>query len=186
MAENAAIARPYAQAVFELAKEGGQLGIWSDALHAAASVVSEEHVARLIQEPGIDTDKLIDVIAVAAAAVAAKAGFGNLDKLEELRWQCCGGCASAGVNSAARFKNLLKLLAENGRLQALPDIASAYDSLKAETENRVEVTLVAASPVDDAQQSKIVDALKRRFGRDVSLNFELDESLDWRCQPAGR
>jgi F-type H+-transporting ATPase subunit delta len=62
-------------------------------------------------------------------------------------------------------------------LHALPDIASSYDALKAEVENRVEVTLTAASPVDDAQQAKIVEALKKRFGRDVSLSVELDESL---------
>ena len=56
-------------------------------------------------------------------------------------------------------------------------VSTAFDALKAETENRVEVTLIAASPVDDATQSRIVDSLKQRFGRDVSLTFELDESL---------
>ena len=44
-------------------------------------------------------------------------------------------------------------------------------------ENRVEVTLTAARPVDDAQQAKIIAALKQRFNRDVSLTVELDESL---------
>ena len=81
------------------------------------------------------------------------------------------------IHLLKKLTNLIKLLAENGRLVALPDIASAYDSLKAEVENRVEVTLIAASPVDDAQQAKIVEALKKRFGRDVSLTFELDENL---------
>jgi F-type H+-transporting ATPase subunit delta len=76
-----------------------------------------------------------------------------------------------------KIMNLLKLLAENRRLPYLPDIANAYDSLKAEIENRIEVTLVAASAVDDAQQAKLVDALKRRFGRDVTLTFRLDENL---------
>ena len=69
------------------------------------------------------------------------------------------------------------MLSENSRLHALPDIASSYDSLKAEVENRVEVTLIAASQVDEAQQAKIIEALKKRFGRDVSLSVELDESL---------
>jgi len=44
-------------------------------------------------------------------------------------------------------------------------------------ENRVEVTLVSSTPVDSAQQEKIVAALKQRFGRDVSLTVELDENL---------
>jgi F-type H+-transporting ATPase subunit delta len=152
MAENAAIARPYAQAIFDLANDAGQLPAWSDALHAAGAVVGDEQVAELIGAPGTDSNQLIQLI----VAIAGK--------------------AASGVD-AAKLTNLIKLLAENGRLQALPDIASSYDSLKAEVENRVEVTLTAASPIDDAQQAKFVEALKKRFGRDVSLSVELDESL---------
>lgn len=152
MAENAAIARPYAQAIFDLANDAGQLPAWSDALHAAGAVVGDAQVAELIGAPGTDSNQLIQLI----VAIAGK--------------------AASGVD-AAKLTNLIKLLAENGRLQALPDIASSYDSLKAEVENRVEVTLTAASPIDDAQQAKFVEALKKRFGRDVSLSVELDESL---------
>jgi F-type H+-transporting ATPase subunit delta len=150
MAENAAIARPYARATFELAKEAGQLGEWSDALHAAGLVVDDPQVVALIGAPGVDSAQLVDLI----VDIAAKTGA---DK--------------------AKLTNLVKLLAENGRLAALPDIASSYDALKAEVENRVDVILTAASPVDDSQQAKIVEALKRRFGRDVSLTVVLDESL---------
>jgi F-type H+-transporting ATPase subunit delta len=149
---HAAIARPYAKAVFELANTAGQLDVWSDALHAAATVVSDERVSALIGAPGADHDKLSQLI----AEVAAK--------------------AATGVD-AGKLNNLVKLLAENARLRALPEIAAAYDALKAEVENRVEVTLTAACPVDGAQQAKIIEALKKRFNRDVSLNFELDESL---------
>jgi F-type H+-transporting ATPase subunit delta len=152
MAENSAIARPYAQAVFELANEAGQLDSWSDALHAAGAVVSDPQVIGLIGAPGTDSGKLIALI----CDVTAK--------------------AAAGID-AAKLNNLVRLLNENSRLPALPDIASAYDSLKAQAENRVEVTLTAASPVDDAQQATIIEALKKRFGRDVSLSFELDENL---------
>ena len=151
MADNAAIARPYSQAVFELANEASQLGEWSDVLHTSAAVVSDAGVAALIGAPRTDTAKLVDMI----ADIAGKAGSAD----------------------SAKVKNLLKLLAENRRLSALPEIASAYDSLKAEVENRVDVKLTAASPVDEAQQQRIVEALKKRFGRDVSLTFELDESL---------
>jgi len=152
VAENAAIARPYAQAIFELANNAGQLPAWSDALHAAGAVVSDEQVIGLIGAPGKDSKKLIQLIVDVAV-------------------QAAGGA------DQSKLTNLVKLLEENGRLHALPDIAIAYDALKADVENRVEVTLTAASPVDDAQQAKIVAALKKRFGRDVSLRFELDENL---------
>ena len=152
MADNIAIARPYAQAAFETANEAGQLDAWSDAIAAAAAVVTDDQVAGLIDAPGTDAAQLVDLISGVATQAASAA-------------------------PADKVGNLVRLLAENGRLQALPEIAVAFDALKAETENRVEVTLTAASPVDDATQARIVDALKQRFGRDVSLTFELDETL---------
>jgi len=152
MADNIAIARPYAQAAFDVANETGQLDTWSEAIAAAAAVVTDEQVAGLIDAPGTDAAQLVGLISGIAVQAAAGA-------------------------PADKVTNFVKLLAENGRLQALPEVSTAFDALKAETENRVEVTLIAASPVDDATQSRIVDSLKQRFGRDVSLTFELDESL---------
>lgn len=148
----AAIARPYSQAVFELASAAGQLGAWSDVLHAAAHVVNDPRVAALIDAPGADSNKLVDLI----VGIAAK--------------------AADGVDSG-KVSNLVKLLAENRRLYALPEIARAYDVRKTEVENRVAVTLTAASAVDPAQQASIIAALKKRFGRDVTLRVELDENL---------
>jgi len=154
MAENAAIAQPYAKAVFELANEAGQLAPWSDVLQAAGAAVSEAEVAALISAPGTDKDALVDVI----ADVAGKAGG-----------------LEAGKGS--QVNNLIRLLAENKRLLALPEIAVAYDALKANVENRIDVTLTAATEVDGAEQEKIAAALKQRFGRDVNLTFKLDETL---------
>jgi F-type H+-transporting ATPase subunit delta len=149
---NGAIARPYAQAIFEIANGTGQLPLWSDVLHAAAAAVADPQVAGLIGAPGTDSTKLADLIAGVAATVVSGA-------------------------DQAKLGNLIKLLAENRRLTVLPEIATAFDALKAEVENRVEVTLTAATPVGDEQRARIVDALKKRFGRDVSLTFALDESL---------
>lgn len=153
MADNAAIARPYAEAVFELARESNQLAEWSGWLHAAGLVVADDSVERLIGSPSADEQALIQMIADVANRAAPAAAPGD------------------------KAINLLRLLAENGRLMALGEIAEVFDALKAEVENRVDVTLTAASPVDESQQARIVEALKRRFGRDVSLKFELDESL---------
>ena len=153
MAENQGIARPYAEAAFELARDGGQLAGWSDALHAAAQVVANDDVARLIDAPGADLNAVVELIA-----------------------GICDQAVPSGIDSA-RFRNLLRLLSENGRLQVLSDIAVMFDELKTDVERRVNVVLTAASPVDEAQQQKITTALKQRFGREINLHFQLDESL---------
>ena len=153
MAENNSIARPYAEAVFQLAREAGQLAGWSDALHASAAAVADEDVARLIDSPKADTGKIADIV----ADVARQAAGGGVD--------------------STQLGNLLRLLAENRRLPALASIAAQFDRLKADVENSVDVVLTAATPVDPAQQAKITEALKKRFGREINLHFKLDEKL---------
>lgn len=153
MAENTGIARPYADAVFQLARESGQLVGWSEALHAAAAAVDDEDVARLIHSPKIDTAQVAGVV----AGIAREAADSPVD--------------------GAQVDNLLRLLAENGRLLLLGEIAELFDRLKADVENSVDVVLTAAAPVNGAQQAKIVEALEKRFGRDINLHFELDENL---------
>ena len=153
MAETIGIARPYADAVFQLAHEAGQLDGWSAALHAASLAVSDEALARLIDSPSVDPSAAVGII----AEVAGRAADGAIDTLQ--------------------LGNLVKLLAENGRLFVFADIAALFDKLKADVENSIDVVLTAAAPVDDAQQATIANALKLRFGRDVNLHFELDESL---------
>lgn len=153
MAEQTGIARPYAEAVFELARESGQLGGWSDALHAAAVAVADADVARLIDSPKIDTAQVAAVV----AGVAREAARGAVD--------------------SAQVDNLLRLLADNGRLTVLTEIAALFDKLKTDVENSIDVVLTAAAPVDGTQQARISEALKRRLGRDINLHFKLDENL---------
>ena len=154
MAENSAIARPYAQAVFELAGDAGQLSEWSNLLHAAAEVVADREIALRISRPGIDRPALVGIIF-------------------DVTVQAVGG----GIKNPDKFRNLLRLLADNGRLPVLGDIAQRFDKLKAEVQNRIDVVLTAANPVDEAQQARIADALKKRLGREVSMHFQLDETL---------
>lgn len=154
MAENRGIARPYADAAFELARDTNTLGLWSDWLHVAATVVSDASVAALIDTPHTDKKQLVALIG--------------------------GICRDAGPDGNADLKylsNLLRLLAENGRLPVLPEIAELFDKLKADVENSVDVILTAAVPVDEAQREKIIAALRRRFGREINLHFQLDENL---------
>ena len=62
MAEDRGIARPYAQALFELAQEANQLATWSDLVHTAATVVSDDDVVRLIDAPGTDSNSVVELI----------------------------------------------------------------------------------------------------------------------------
>ncbi|MDJ0928784.1 MAG: F0F1 ATP synthase subunit delta [Gammaproteobacteria bacterium] len=155
MAQIGAVARPYAQAVFELAQESGQLDGWSALLGSASQVIKNSDLRAVMRAPGADLGGVASLIA-----------------------ETCGKDPEAAVVAgSAQGSNFFRLLAENRRIEALPAIAEAFEHLKAEVENKVDVVLTAATQVDAGQQVRMTEALKQRFGRDVRLRFEQDENL---------
>lgn len=148
MAEITTIARPYAQAVFATAKEQGKLKDWSDMLQLAAAVASHPEVAVAVDSPRLD-----------------KAQRG------QLIIDICGDKLDAGG------KNLLRVLAENGRLSLLPEIAALYEAERAAAESRITAEVISATALSDTQKHAIASALKKRLGREVALKCQVDETL---------
>jgi F-type H+-transporting ATPase subunit delta len=154
MAESSTIARPYAKALFDLASAEGKLPAWSKALGAAAAVVADAAAKRALANPALDERQRAELISSVVAAIPG-----------------------AELLSTQAGKNLLKLLAENDRLPALPEIAAQFDALKAEAENKVNVTVTSATPVDDALAGQIKTALERKLKRAVELTLAVDAAL---------
>src|SRR5690606_18974684 len=154
MAEQGTIARPYAQAVFETASADGQLAAWSDLLKLAGTIVLAPEVQTFLTAPGAELDRLAVVVADLCRERLGASGT--------VPAPLQGGAASPATN-------LLRLLAANGRLGALPEIAARYDVLKAQAENVLDVVLSSAAPVSDEQQASIAKALQQRFGRQIRL-----------------
>jgi F-type H+-transporting ATPase subunit delta len=75
------------------------------------------------------------------------------------------------------FNQFLAVLAENGRLTLLPEMAALYAQLRAEAENVVKATITSATPLDAAELAKLHDALKKRFGREVEIETAVDPEL---------
>lgn len=148
MAEKATIARPYARAAFAHARDAGALAAWSALLDTAAAVVSDARVARLVGNPHVTAGELVGLISEIAGDAAGAAG-----------------------------RNFLGVLAGGRRLGLLPEIAAQYAALRADVENIVDVELLSAMEVAPEQRDRLVQALARRFGRDVRLHVNLDPSL---------
>ena len=155
MADNNTVARPYAQALFELAHENGQLGEWSDSLNTAGDLLASGQVAEYLSNPDLS----------------------NARRLEFLTGLFADARAEVLAGGDRRGLNFLKLLIDNGRIAVLPEIAEHFDALKARIENTVDVTVTAASPLSAEQQHQISTALKARLGREINLETELDDTL---------
>jgi len=148
MAELSTIARPYAEAAFEVAQASGKLKEWSGMLQAVALITRDADLKALIGNTSVDKGLLAELILdVAGKAVSEQGG------------------------------NLVKLLAENRRLAAVAEIAAQFETLRAEAEQTIEAEIVSATEVSKAQQKVIADKLKARLGREVSLKCTIDESL---------
>ncbi len=161
MSAQSNIARPYAQAVFELAQEQNNLAMWDDQLQLLALLASDDAVLGLMRNPRVNAAQLAEVIIDIGAAESAKGGVEEAGQFK--------------LNDG--IKNLVKLLAYNGRIGALNDIARAFTALRSDTEKTVSATMATAVPINDAQQQQFITALQSKLGRRVNLAFEVDEKL---------
>jgi F-type H+-transporting ATPase subunit delta len=74
-------------------------------------------------------------------------------------------------------QNLVKVLAENGRLAALPEVAELFTEFKAEYDKEIDVDIISAAELAQAQVATLVSALEKRFSRKIKLNCSVDETL---------
>ncbi len=148
MSDLTTAARPYARAVFEMAKDSDSLAKWSDSLGFMAAVASNEAVEKLLSSPKMAKQ--------AGADAFIKLCDNKLDDKE---------------------KNLVNMLAENNRLSLLPEMSIIYDELKADAEGSVEARVSTAKKLTKAEENAIATALKKRLGRDIKLKVSVDESL---------
>ncbi len=73
--------------------------------------------------------------------------------------------------------NLIRLLAKNRRLDALPAILdAAKDMIEAEGGN-MKAHVTAAVPLDDKTVASITDKLKKTTGKDVTVNVTVDPEI---------
>ena len=148
MAERQTLARPYAEAVFELAKGRDALTTWSAMLSFIATVAADENMQRLAGDPRVDRARFL-----------------------ELFLSVCG----QNINDEGA--NFARLLVEYRRLSLLPEIISQFEALRAEAEARVEATVTSAFTLEPEQLKTLREALKRKLGREVNLTAQVDKTL---------
>jgi len=148
MAEKSTIARPYAVAVFQTADAAGQLKQWSDMLQTVAMIAADADMQSIIGNTSVNKEQLAQLMLDVAGDVLTESG-----------------------------RNLVKLLAENRRLDVIAEITEQFETLKATAEKTVEAEIVSAREVSAEQQKMIAEKLKARLGREVSLKCRVDESL---------
>lgn len=155
MADNNTIARPYAQAIFEIAQGAGELAKWSESLAVAGQLLADRDLVEYLGNPAFSDERRLEFL----AGLFEKAGSSKL----------------AGGDS--KGTNFLKLLIENDRVAVFPEISTHFEAMKAKVENSVDAVVTSAVALSDVQLSQMADSLRKRLGRDVRITTELDETL---------
>lgn len=148
MAEPVTIARPYAEAVFKLAREHNALAKWSDALANLDAVVGDSRVQAIISDPNVSTQQLEGLVL---------------------------GVIGGGLEGVAR--NFVQVLVQNGRLELTPHIRGLYESLRREHEGVLEAKVISALPISDDQVKVLVAALEAKFKCRITATVEVDPQL---------
>ncbi len=155
MADNNTVARPYAQAIFEIAEDAGLLDNWSESLATAGQLLGDRGLVEYLGTPVFSDAQRLEFL----TGLFSKAGSTLL-----------GGGDVKGTN-------FLKLLLENGRVAVLPEISEQFEAHKAKVENSVDAVVTSATPISKEREQQIAASLRDRLGRDVRITTEIDENL---------
>lgn len=155
MADNNTVARPYAQAIFEVAEAAGELAEWSESLATGGQLLGDRELVDYLGTPSFGSQQRFEFL----SGLFEKAGSAKL----------------AGTDP--KGTNFLKLLIENDRVVVLPEISEHFDALRAKVENSVDAVVTSAVALSDEQLSEMAGSLKKRLGREVRITAEIDETL---------
>lgn len=147
MAENVTIARPYADAAFELARGAGALGPWSEALDRLAALAADPDMRACIADPNLSADQLVQLVLDVAGTLSAEQ------------------------------QNFVRVLVDNERLQLLPEIRDLFVALKNEHEGVLEAEIASAFPLDDATLASLKSDLEARFKAKLNIQVHIDPAL---------
>lgn len=147
MAEIATIARPYADALFQAAGSSGELDAAQAWLDQLAVVAADPQLLQFADSPAATPDQVFELI---------------------------NGLVRAPSTVTANF---LRTVIENGRLAALPEIATQVRTLKNARLGASDATVYSAFPMDEAALAGLATTLEKRFGRKLNLRLELDPAL---------
>lgn len=148
MLEKSTIARPYAQAVFELSQQTGDAEQWSSSLELLNRIVSDEQMYALLSNPKVTEQQLLDIISEIASS-----------------------------QISGQTMNFVKVLVAAGRLQYIPQIVELFESMRASAQGKVDVEVISAYELDESQKNQIAQSISQRLGKEVNITATVDESL---------
>ncbi len=148
MAENTTVARPYAEAAFDLARDGNALASWSRMLSTLAALVRDARVAQSLDNPRLgDPEKQTLLLSLMG------------DALDD------------------NGRSFVRVLVEGDRVKLLPQISALFETLKDQAEGAAKADIETAFELTGEQLRELTGALERRFGKRIEATVRVNPDL---------
>jgi F-type H+-transporting ATPase subunit delta len=147
MAELTTIARPYAEALYQVASKG-DVAAWSRQVAALSAVASDEQLRQFADNPKVTSAQVFDLIS-----------------------------SVVGMPLEGGVQNFLRTVIDNGRLVALPAIAEQFHALVNAASGVSDAVIYSPYPIEGESLADVVASLEKRFARKLSARVELEPEL---------
>ncbi len=151
MAEIATIARPYAEALMKASANGDAVALSAE-IGALAQVAADPGMRQFADDPKAQAAEVLDVLASIAKT-------------------------PSGASPGDSAKNLVRMVIENGRLAALPEIARQFQALVDARSGTSQAIIESAFPIDASQLAEVKTVMERRFLRNLDVHVVLKPEL---------
>ena len=148
MAEATTVARPYAEAAFEIARDQNAMDAWARMLALGANLVRDPRVAGALDNPRL----------------------GAAEKESLL-------LSIAGDDLTPDGRSFFRVLVEADRVALLPEVATLFEDLKNRAENAAKAEIESAFELTDAQVADLKAILEKRFGKHIETTVRVNPAL---------
>lgn len=148
MSELMTLARPYAVAAYQRAKETGTVDRWQETLNFLRLLFADSRMRQAASNPKANKDAF-------------------LTSLLDL-------CAERVDTDSSNF---VRLLVQNHRLDLIRDICTLFSHYRAEDEGTIDVAVATAFPLDQSEEDRIAALVEKLRKRKARLTVRQDESL---------
>ncbi len=146
------IAKPYANAIFEIAEQNQSHSDWKGVLEAGTQLANDISMQTFIASPGTSGEDKTEVVVALFKSILGRA----LSKQEN---------------------SFVVLLLDNSRIDALPSMLELFDVMSNLSSDAKAFHVVSAYKLSTAEEKQIVSDLADKYNTTVSIDTEIDENL---------
>lgn len=142
------IAHPYAQALFNLAKEQKNEKIWLENLSELKQISTNQDFVAILNNPKVGVDQIISIIKTTMKS-----------------------------NASVEVMNFVQVLVENNRILALDEIYHIFRELVLEDQKRGDAIIESAYAMSQAEKQDFEQLLSKKFGKSITAQVIVNPEL---------